>query len=294
MDTEARGTTEVRGCPWLSVAKSHLPRFGKGLGRAWLFALIVLIVFLSSARAANEAALLELWQQHLASPDDHDAVIKACESFSIANPGDPLLPVVRGIEGWHHFRAGRTPDGLRMIEPYLSASPGPVTDSARVLTQGWLTRLDREKVATALQLYYRKEIAYPKTLEQLAKHPKIPADAQPPFNDRFGKPWTYRLIGFGKVAGFTDQKYSLQSAVLGDFSEFKAALQIPYASRIVATPAQVVAVPGSTVAAKFNLPGKSAAVVGLGQATGDLHLAFVGSQIIVVCDYTHWKVFPKP
>ena len=257
-------------------------------------ALICAAVFVSSARAVNEAALLELWQQHLASPDDHEAIIKACESFSIANPGDPLLPVARGIEAWHHFRASRTPDGLRMIEPYLAAPPGPVTDSARALAQGWLTRLDREKVAAALQLYYRKEIAYPKTLDQLARHPKIPADAQPPFTDRFGKPWTYRLIGFGKVQGFADQKYSLQSPTLGDLSEFKTALQTPYASRIIAVPIQVVAAPGNTVAVKFNLPGKSAAVVGLGQATGDLHLAFVGSQIIVVCDYTHWKVFPKP
>ena len=257
-------------------------------------ALLCLAAFVSPACAANETGLLELWKQHLASPEDHEAVIKSCESFLLANPSDPLLPVVRGIEAWHHFRAGRNADALRMTEPYLAAPPGPVTDSARVLAQGWLTRLDREKVAAALQLYYRKEIAYPKTLEQVAKHPKIPADAQPPFTDRFGKPWIYRLTGFGKVPGFADQKYALESLALGDLSDLKTALQAPYASRIQATPAQVLAAPGNSVAVKFNVPGKGAAVVGVGQAVGDLHLAFVGSQIVVVCDYTHWKIFPKP
>ena len=43
-----------------------------------------------------------------------------------------------------------------------------------------MTRLDREKVAAALQLYYRKEVAYPKSLELITTHPKIPAAARPP------------------------------------------------------------------------------------------------------------------
>jgi hypothetical protein len=44
---------------------------------------------------------------------------------------------------------------------------------------------------------------------------------------------------------------------------------------------------------RFSLAGKTS-VVGVGQATGDLHVAFVGTKIIVVCDYTHWKIFPRP
>ena len=127
---------------------------------------------MSTARSANEAALLELWTQHLASPDDHEAVLKSCGSFIAANPVDPLIPVVQGIESWHEFRAGRTAEGVKLIEPYLTAPPGPVTDSARSLALGWMTRMDREKVAAALQISYRKEVAYPKTLTQIASHPK--------------------------------------------------------------------------------------------------------------------------
>lgn len=250
---------------------------------------------MTTAREANEAALLELWTQHLASLDDHEAVLKSCGSFIAANPVDPLIPVVQGIESWHEFRAGRTAEGVKLIEPYLNAPPGPVTDSARTLALGWMARMDRQKVAAALQLYYRKEVAYPKTLAQIASHPKIPPDARPPFNDRFGKPWVYQLVGFGKLAGFADQKYSLQSSTLGDLSDLKAALQVPYASRISAVPEEVIPAPGNTLAVKFKIPGKAGvAVVGVGQKSGDLHLAFVGSQIVVVCDYTHWKVLLRP
>ena len=145
-----------------------------------------------------------------------------------------------------------------------------MNDGARHLAAGWLTRVDREQVAAALQAYYREQIAYPKTLDQLAGRPR-----SPPPTDRLGKPWNYKLTGFSKVPGFTDQKYSLQSATLGDVSDFKTAVQLPYASRIVAVPLQVLPAPGNTQAVKFNLGG-SAAVVGVGQAAGDLFLAYVG------------------
>jgi hypothetical protein len=256
--------------------------------------LVYVVAFTLCVHAANEAALHELWQEHIAKPDEHDDAIKACRSFATVNANDPLLPVVQGIEAWHHFRASRAADAWRILQPHLTAPAGPVTDAARALAQGWFTRLDREKVAAALQIFYRKEVAYPKMLDLIAKHPKIPAEARPPFMDRFGQPWDYRLTGFAK-AGFADQKYSLQSTALGDLSDMKSAIAAPYASRIQATPVQIVAAPGNTVAVKFNNVGKAGtAIVAVGQATGDLHVAFAGSSIVVVCDHTHWKIFPKP
>ena len=53
-----------------------------------------------------------------------------------------------------------------------------------------------ELLAAALQVFYRKQVAYPKSLEQL------PAESRPPMNDRFGKPWNYQLTGFAKLTGF--------------------------------------------------------------------------------------------
>jgi len=246
-----------------------------------------------SVRAADEDALLDLWKQHMATPDDHEAVMKACHDFAAAHAGDPLLPVARGFEEWHTLRAGHLPEALQMFEADLTVPAGTVNDGARRLALGWMTRADREQVAAALQAYYRKEIAYPKTLEQLASNPKLKSEPQQPFQDRFGKPWSYSLTGFAKLKGFADQKYSLQSAVLGDVSDLKTAVKLPYAARISAVPQQVIPAPGNTLAVKFNLAGTTA-VVGAGQATGALHVAFVGTKIIVVCDYTHWKIFPRP
>jgi len=257
---------------------------------AWLRSLLVVgaVFGLSfTARAADEDALLKLWNQHMETPDDHDAVVKACRDFATAHAGDPLLPIVRGLEAWHLLRAAHRGEALQIMTADMTAPPGPLTDGARRLAQAWMSRADRDQVAEALQTYYRKHVAYPKTLEQL------PEEGRPPLNDRFSEPWNYKLTGFAKVPGFNDQKYSLQSAHLGNLSDFKGAMALPYAARIVAVPQQVIAAPGGGQAVKFNIEGRLV-VLGVGLATGDLHLAFAGSKIVVVCDYTHWKVFPRP
>lgn len=253
------------------------------------FLLIVCAIMLASicAPAAEEGALLDLWTQHMETPDDHEAVIKACRHFAKAHPDDPLLPVVRGLEAWRQLRSDRKPEALQIMTEDLAAPAGVVNEGARRVALGWMTRLDREQIAAGLQAYYRKQVAYPKSLEQL------PAEARQPVNDRFGKPWNYKLTGFAKVPGFTDQKYSLQSAFLGDTSDFKAAVKLPYAARIVAAPQKVLPAAGNLQQVQFNLAGR-VTVVGVGQAAGDLYLAFVGTKIVVMCDYTHWKIFPRP
>ena len=286
--------------------RAFLGRIASGVfrlrpGRRTCFLLVAIaFAFCSIAvRAADEDGLLELWKQHMATTDDHETVIKACREFSAAHAGDPLLPVVRGIEEWHTLRAGKQDEAFVMFEADLALPPSPLNDGARRIAFAWMTRKDREKVAAALQAYYRKEVAYPKALEQIAAHPKLKSAPPPPLNDRFGKPWNYALTGFEKVKGFeklkgfADQKYSLRSAVLGDLSDLKSAEKLPYAERISAIPQQVIPAPGNLLAVKFNL-GKTTAVIGAGTAAGDLHLAFVGTKIIVVCDYTHWKIFPRP
>ena len=258
-------------------------------GRSCLLALAGTLLLLCGivARAADEEALEELWKQHLATPDDHEAIFKACREFVEGHADDPLLPVVRGLDTWHRLRANQKDQALKQINADLTAPAGQVNEGARRIALGWMTRADRDQLAAVLQAYYRKQVAYPKGLDQL------PADAKPLLNDRFGKPWTYKLTGFAKVSGFADQKYALQSAALGDTSEFKVAVQLPYASRITATPAQIVAGPANLPAVKFNF-GARPGIVALGQSAGDLYLAFVGTRILVVCDYTHWKIFPKP
>lgn len=252
--------------------------------------LVVVAVCCSSfaARAAEEAALMALWKQHTEAPDAHEAMIKACRTFASTHSGDPLLPVARGMEAWHLLRCGRQDEAVQILTSDLSLPPGPVTDGARRMAQAWMTRLDRDLVTAALRAYYRKHVAYPKTLDQL------PVEGRPPLMDRFGKPWSYKLTGLAKVPGFEDQKYSLQSAALGDQSDFKAALALPHASQLVAVPQEVIATPGSSgQAVKFQVGGTSV-LLGVGQATGSLRLAFVGDKILVICDDSAWKILPRP
>jgi hypothetical protein len=245
------------------------------------------VLLLLSAPAQDEDALQDLWKQHLASPDDHGTLLKSCQEFTTAHASDPFLPVVRGLEEWHLLRANRQPEALQMIAQDLALPPGPITGGAQRLALAWTSRLDREQVAAALQTWYRKEVAFPKTLDQVKPLASFPA------TDRFGKPWNYKLTGFAKVPGFADQKYSLESTVLGDVSDFKEALKLPYASRITAVPVQVLAPEGGAPTVKFKM-GASAALIAVGQGAGDLYVAYVGAHLIVLCDYTHWKILPRP
>ena len=277
------------------------PPIPRLLQSRWLGRLpVTLLIWAASTscgHAANEAALLELWKGHLASPANHEAVRKACQKFVASNPADPLIPVAQGIEVWHLLQAGNQAEATRILEAQLvaDAPPGPVTDGARLLAKGWLTRFDREKAVAALQLYYRKEIAYPPNLEALALHPAIPPLARPPAADRFGKPWSYQLVGYGNLAGFANQKYLLQSTELGGFSDLRAILKAPYGASIQAELAEVFARDPANVAVKFAIPKTARTIVlGIGNNASGLHLAFVGTQIVVVCDAACWKIFPKP
>lgn len=246
-----------------------------------------------SAKAADEDALVTLWKQHMATQDDHETVLAACRAFSNSHPDDPLAVVARGIEAWRCLRAGRREEAFALYNADLALPPSPFNDSARQLALAWLSRLDMEKVTALLRAYYRREIAYPKDLEQLSTHPKFKNETSPPATDRFGKPWLYALAGFEKLKGFPDQRYTLKSAVLGDLSDLKAAEALPYASRILAVPQRIVAMPDNTTAVSFK-NGATTSLSPMGPGTGELHLAFVGYKIIVVCDHTHWKLLPRP
>ena len=248
-----------------------------------------------SVRAVEEDDLQELWKLHLAAGENHEAAIKACQDYTRRHADDALLPMVRGVVEWHLLRGGHRSEAQQMMAADLTAPAGAVQDGARRIALAWATRADRQQVVALLQSYYRKEVAYPKSIEQALTVLGVPENARPPMKDHFGQPWQYALTGFAKLQGFADQKYSLQSTALGDTSDFKGALELPYASRIVAVPTQIVSLPGENgQAVKFNLGASESALIGVGRGAGELYLAYVGAAVIVVCDYTHWKVIPRP
>lgn len=258
-----------------------------------LFAWAEAVNAAQAVNAADEEGLVGVWRQHMAALENHDLVIKACGAFVAAHPADPLVPVVRGIEAWHKLCDGRRSEASSIWEADLSLPSTPLNDCARRLACGWMSRFDREKVVEALQAYYRKEVAYPKELAQIGNHPALKNETRVPETDRFGKPWNYVLTGFEKTKGFKDQKYSLRSPVLGELSELKMAEKLAYGSRIVAVPQRVVTIPNNAMAISFSV-GSGVLLSMLGPGAGDLHLAFIGNKILVVCDHTHWKILPRP
>ncbi len=253
----------------------------------------LLLSLLPAAKAADEDALVILWKQHMTTQDDHEAVVATCRAFAGSHPDDPLAVVARGIEAWRCLRAGRREEAFALYTADLALPPSPVNDSARRLASAWMTRADMEKVEASLRSFYRREIAYPKDLAQIPSHPKFITENKFPETDRFGKPWVFALTGFEKLKGFPDQRYTLKSAVLGDLSGLKAAEALPYASRILAVPQRIVSMPDNTTAVSFKT-GANTSLSRMGPGTGELHLAFVGYKIIVVCDHLHWKLLPRP
>jgi hypothetical protein len=251
------------------------------------------LVFLSTVKAADEDGLVALWRQHMTTQDEHEAVIAACRTFTSSNPGDPLCVVARGIEAWRTLRTGRREEAFAIYAADLELPSSPLNDAARRLASAWMTRADRDKVEASLRTYYRKEIAYPRDLAQISSHPKFKNEPKPTATDRFGKPWIYHPAALEKLKGLSDQRYTLRSEVLGDLSDLKTAEALPYASRILAVPQRIVPMPDNTMAVSFK-NGTSTVLSTIGPGTGDLHLAFIGYKIIVVCDLTHWKLLPRP
>jgi hypothetical protein len=256
-------------------------------------ALALILIGLQTAHGANEAGFYEIWKKREATPTKHDEIITLCRKFYDLNPGDPLREAAKSLEAWHLLAAGRDNEAWPIFESQANLSGNAVQTGAARVAKGWISRREMQKVAASLKLFYRQEIAFPKELAEISAHPKIPAQAHPAPNDPFGTPWKYRLVGLDNMPGFENQKYSLECAELGPLSDLQNSLKLRYADHIKIKPASISPAPGG-VGSIINFQAtdsKSVTVLGEGQVAKGIQLAFVGQEILVVCDATHWKVF---
>jgi hypothetical protein len=163
-----------------------------------------------------------------------------------------------------------------------------------------------ERIKKALQFYYRREIAYPDTLNSLAAYSALPKEMAFPMKDRGGNQWAYRLVGIRHMPGLLDQKYRLRSRMLGSGSDLAQALKVPYAERIRVRPLGVQSVVRGRAIVKIEIlstpddsadikdPKKNQTVLaGVDTWTEDVLLAYAGRYLILMCDRYHWKIFPK-
>jgi hypothetical protein len=249
--------------------------------------------------AADEAAFIEVWKLHTANPDDHTAIIAACQNYAKANQLDELRRVVEGIEAWHLLKTGNQDKATAILESHLERSTQGITAGAASLAKAWLSRLDILPLKKALQCYYRKEVGYPESLDALSAHPGVPSDLEYRIKDRWDRSWNYKLVGFKSMPGFRDQRYDVSCMRIPTTSDIESALQLPYAGNIRARPTRSRASGAGTSVVEFGtwVDGKESGTrfqLGVNRTSGDLRLAYVGERLLIVHDRNHWKALPKP
>lgn len=290
----------------------RLSQGSRGARRGFASAALVCLVagaLLSAVPSADgqiepdERGLWEIWQLKSASPEDHAAVVAACAAFSGKREQDPLNRVADTLAAWHLLKQGKSPEATALFDRHVGAKGSPIGRGAAIVAASWLTRMDRERVKTALQYYYRKEIGYPRTLRDLAAFEALPKGLAPPYKDRWDRAWSYRLVGLKTLPGLLDQKYELQAQDLGSGSDLADALTLDYGERIEAkavgmrstTPGhEVVDMVVGPRARDDAKPGGRTSLASIGMWTEGVYLAYVGKRILLVCDRYHWKVLVKP
>jgi len=168
------------------------------------------------AATPQEAAFLRAWGAHARTPNDHKAVIEACQSVmdKASTLGD-FLPAVKTLAAWHLLADGNQADAVRVFESALTSgnTPKPVARFADIQARRWLTRIDHAQTEKALKAYYKENVEFPSGLAPLLN---LPNGKAPPKTDRFGDPWVYKTEEFAKLTKLKNQRFSLYSKTLGN------------------------------------------------------------------------------
>ena len=189
--------------------------------------------------AQDEDSLWRLWNQQAASSNAPAADAAACRVYAEQRPNDPLAAVARSLAGWRFLQAGQTNQAVSLLAPQVEAKPDALSLGAAQVAKAWLTRVDRERVKPALQFFYRKQVRYPYSLNELRTDKRLPAELLPPERDRWDEAWRYKLVGFKNIPNLQDQKYELLSATLGADSDLTSALAVPLGERVTVKPVRV-------------------------------------------------------
>ena len=260
-----------------------------------------------TAAEPNERGLWQLWSQHTTNAPDHEVLLAECQAFTNKNPSDPFVIVGQSLAAWNLLQLGRQAEAVAILKKHLDGSGSPVDAGASSLAKAWLTRLDRERVKAALQFYYRREVRYPRSLDELLAYAPLPKNLAPPRQDRWGTNWRYTLVGFKSMPGLIDQKYEISAAGLGGGSDLAVALAVPYGDLIHVRPNRMLSSkPGSEIvewiierpvaapndaAAK---PGGPTMALGVNSTAEGMSIDYIGRTILIVHDNYHWKLFVRP
>jgi hypothetical protein len=270
-----------------------------GLAAVWLSGLPLPFARAQSVPVGGggESGIWLLWTRHSAAVSNHAQHAEAFQAFAARRPPDPFAPMAITLQAWHLLQLGRTAEAQALLQPLADQPPAdPIARGARELARGWLSLLDRERLAAALERYRVREIRYPERLADLESWPHL--GERPPFQDRWGNRWEYQTERLRSMPSLLGQRYSLGSRMLGDTRDFKTALALPYAGRIDLRPVQVRTVPNRQPIIEFVIEGAPAgtspAMVMVGSAHQDITVAYASASLIVLHDRLHWKLVQTP
>lgn len=257
-------------------------------------------------RPPDEKAIWAVWKQHLAEPDTHESVIKACRAFVTQKPADPYVVVARGLMAWHLLKAEQM-DEANEVLTLLSQSPKTSetrmetirrTQSEKLhelgteMARRWLTRMDRENLRELLRKYYVQKVKYPRTLSELEPYSE---GRRLVLRDRWNRTWSYRVSGYETVKDTYGQQYHLASPTLRKASSLAETLEIAYASRITLKPVKLFPSGGKRQTIEFTAPGRDGSIfLKVGTQIGGVFFAYEGTRLIVLSDGDHWTIVAKP
>lgn len=206
-----------------------------------------------------------------------------------------MTAVSRGLASWHLLKIHKSDAAAPILNAMLSTGDAAFPKASNLIALRWLTRLDREKVKSALKAIYKKHIEYPAALDELQS---LPAKDRPPLTDRWGKPWTYYLANFKRLTGVSAQAYTLQCAMLGVTSDITEALKIPYADTIKLKPTRVMSPGGGGQSAIIEFettgPKPEKSVLSEGTTVGNITFVFAGEKVLLLADGDYWLIVPRP
>ncbi len=253
----------------------------------WILILTLTGSLTAGAESPEEKALTQLWDQHQKDPNQHQAIADGCAQFEKSFPQSALIAVPRGLAAWHLLKLRKTEPATAILNAMLSANSDVFSKAGNVIAQRWLSRLDREKVKTALKAVYNKRIEYPASLDALQS---LPAPQKPPMTDRLGKPWTYSLQQFKQFTAVSAQAYSLQSPTLGATSDIADALKIPYGDTLKLKPTRVMSPGGGGQSAivEFETTGPNP------QKSVLSEFVKAGEKMFILANGDYWLIVPRP
>lgn len=241
--------------------------------------------------ASDEKAVWDVWKTHQAASNRHDVVVAAYRKIA---PANELIGIPQGLAAWHLLQMDKTNEATAILKTMASTGGKiPLSTATGEMARRWLTRLDLEKVKRALQIVYRRDIEYPRSLNALKK---LPRELRSPLQDRWNVSWQYKTTGYKNISGLDGQRYQLSCKKLDTDSDLTKALARLYGTRIILRPVAIATTSHGNQTVKFkNISGQADPILlSEGAQYNGITFAYIGLKLMVLTDGDHWLVLPKP